>query len=195
MPVQQPRRDQDHIVLPDRQTRDRIGRGGRARNQERRRIEPHRLIDDGPGEFQPLDIQRAVDFGAFDLGRQAVLGDGIERQQIERPEQRRGGGLMAGEDHGRDLIAKLLVAEAFAAFGVARGAHQIEQVARRRAFAFAGGAALRHQFADEPRPSLAETAREKSCGVGQPSGNSRSRKCGRASRSPYSITKSRRAGP
>src|SRR6267154_2919227 len=42
---------------------------------------------------------------------------------------------------------------------------------------------------------LRKRAREKSCGLGQPSGNSRSRKCGRASRSPYSITKSRNAAP
>ena len=36
---------------------------------------------------------------------------GIERQQIERPEQRGRGGLVAGEDHGRDLIAELFVGE------------------------------------------------------------------------------------
>ena len=42
---------------------------------------------------------------------------------------------------------------------------------------------------------LRKRAREKSCGLGQLSGNTRSRKYGRASRAPYSITKSRSAAP
>ena len=47
----------------------------------------------------------------------------------------------------------------------------------------AGGAALGHQHADETRSSACGSgARAKSCGLGQLSGNSRSRKCGRASR-------------
>ena len=36
------------------------GPRGRARDQERRRIKPHGLVDHRAGEFQPLDIERAV---------------------------------------------------------------------------------------------------------------------------------------
>ena len=142
--------------------------------------------------FSRSMIERAVDGRALHLGRQFFLGGGIERQQIERPEQRGRGGLMAGEDHGRDLIAELFVGEGRAGLGIARGAHQVEQVARRRALVLAGGAALGHQHADECVQRLRKRARAKSCGLGQLSGSSRSRKCGRASRSPYSITKSRK---
>ncbi len=37
---------------------------------------------------------------------------------------------MPGEDHRRDLVAKLLMAEARAGLGVARGGEQVEQIAR-----------------------------------------------------------------
>ena len=93
------------------------------------------------------------------LGRQFVLGCRIERQQIERPEQRGGGRLVAGEDHGRDLIAELFVGEGFAGFGIARSAHQIEQVARRRAFVLAGGAAFGHQHGRRTRSSACGNGR------------------------------------
>ena len=96
-----------------------------------------------------------------------------------------GGGLVAGENHGRDLIAELRLAEGLAGFRIARRVQQVEQIARRRAFRLSSGATFRHQHADEGRPSLAETrpreiprrrpiARQHQC----------SRKSGRASRSP-----------
>ena len=134
--------------------------------------------------------------GALHLGREFLLGRGIERQQIERPEQRGRGGLMAGEDHGRDLIAELLVGEGRAGLGIARGAHQVEQIARRRAFVLAGGAALGHQHADESRPALAEAGAGKiprasaSPAAAPGRGNADAPGC-----SPYSITKSRSAAP
>ena len=63
---------------------------------------------------------------------------------------------MAGQNHGRDLIAELLVGKGLAGFRIARVTHQVEQVARRRAFVLAGSAALGHQHADECGPALAE---------------------------------------
>ena len=49
---------------------------------------------------------------------------------------------MAGENHGRDLIAELLVGEGLAGLGIARSAHQVEQIVRRRALVLAGSTAL-----------------------------------------------------
>jgi hypothetical protein len=64
---------------------------------------------------------------------------------------------MAGQNHGRDLIAELRIGEGLAGFRIARVTHQVEQVACRRALVLAGGAAFGHQHADEGRPALAET--------------------------------------
>ncbi len=52
-------------------------------------------------------------------------------QHDDRPEQGDRGGFVAGEDQGGDLIAKLGRGEAGAGFRIARGAQQVEQVARR----------------------------------------------------------------
>ena len=157
VPVQKPRRDQDHVILPDRQPRHDVGRNGRAGNQESRRIKPHGFIDHRAGEFQPLDIERAVGAGVVCFDCHLLLGDGIECQQIKRPEQRGGRRLVTGKDHRRHLVAELCVGESATRFRIARRAHQVEQVARRGAVMLAGGAAFRHQHGNEPRPPFAES--------------------------------------
>ena len=53
----------------------------------------------------------AVDRRVATSAARLLLGRGIEREQIQRPEQRGGGGLVAGENHGRDLVAELFVGE------------------------------------------------------------------------------------
>ena len=148
-----------------------------------------------------VNFSRSISSAPFDgralhLGGQLLLRGGIERQQIERPEQRGRGGLVAGEDHGRDLVAELLVGE-----GLRRSRDRAPRPSGRTGRAAARPRSCRRRGA---RPSawrrtrvqrLRKRARAKSCGLGQLSGSSRSRKCGRASRSPYSITKSRKAAP
>jgi len=125
---------------------------------------------------------------------QLLLCDRIERQQIQRPEQRRGGGFVAGENHGRDLVAKLGLAEGLAGYPD-RAPRSSDRTGRApaRPPAFPGRAAFRHQHADELRPPLAEARPRKiPAGPASYAGNTRSKKCGRASRSAYSMTKSRK---
>ena len=50
-----------------------FGAGSGTRDQKRRRIQPHGLVDHGAGEFQPLDIRRVIDGRALHLGRQLLL--------------------------------------------------------------------------------------------------------------------------
>ena len=90
------------------------------------------------------------------FGGDLLLRGGIERQQIQRPEQRGRGGLVTGEDHGRDLVAELLVGKRLAGFGIARGVHQIEQVARRRAVFLPAARRSAISIATKARPALAE---------------------------------------
>ena len=54
------------------------------------------------------------------------------------------------------LIAELFVGEGVSGLGIARGPHQVEQIARRRAFVLAGGPAFGHQHGHETGPALAE---------------------------------------
>ena len=68
---------------------------------------------------------------------------------------------MTGQDHGRHFIAELFVGKAFSGLGITRLAHQIEQIAVRRAVVLADSAALGHQHADKTRPSLAKSRARK----------------------------------
>ena len=89
--------------------------------------------------------------GAARFGGEFFLRIGVERQQIQRPEQGCRGGLMAGQDHGCDLVGELRVVERLAGFRIARGDHQVEQIAR-RAFACTERPPLGDQHAQELRP-------------------------------------------
>jgi len=156
MPVQQPGCNQYHVVFADRYACDYIGAGGRACNQERRRIEAHGFVDHGAGELQPIKLNSVSRHRLSRFFGQTLLRHGVERQQIERPEQRRGGGLVTGQNHGRDLVAELFVGERLSRLGIACRIHQVEQIARRRARLLSCGATFLHQHADELRPAPAE---------------------------------------
>ena len=157
VPVQQPRRDQHDVVLLHRHAGDGIRPGRRARDQERRRIKPHGLVDHRAGEFQPLDIERAVDGRGLHLGRQLLLGR-RDRAPADRATRTARSRWSRGrrESWSRPRSPSCSSVKACAGLGIARGAHQVEQIARRRALVLAGGAALGHQHADECGPALAE---------------------------------------
>lgn len=76
-------------------------------------------------------VQR-VDLGAQPRPRGAVV-----REQVERPRERRRGGLVPGHEQRHDLVAHLLVAHAAAALLVARGEQPAQEVGPREP----GGAA------------------------------------------------------
>ena len=160
--MQQPRRDQDHVVLLDRHAGDGVRPGGRARDQERRRIEPHGLVDHRAGEFQPLDIERAVRRSrpaprppAAPAWPDRAPADRATRTARSRWSRGRRG------SWSRPRSPSCSSVKACAGLGIARGAHQVEQVARRRAVVLAGGAALGHQHADETRSSACGSGRGK----------------------------------
>jgi len=165
-------RDQDDVIFPDREAGNGVWAARGARDQKRRRIQPHGLVDHGRVNFS-----RSMSAASFvprpAPRRQLLLCRWIEREQIQRPEQRGRRGFVTGEDHGRDWSPSCS-SENAAPFRIA-AAPSVEQVARRRVGILAGGAALRHQHRHEAVQRLRKKPREISCGLGQFSGNSRSR--------------------
>ena len=86
--------------------------------------------------------------------RPALARAGSLRQQGQRPEQCHRGRLVAGQQHGRELVAQLLGGEACAGLRIARGAQQIEQIARRGGLRLAQ--TVVHDRFDQPHPALLE---------------------------------------
>ena len=179
-------------ILADRLARE-IGGG---------RIEPHRLLEHGSRHRQTFG-RVAVVGGVemrVDLGLDAVAPVRRLRQQIERPGQRVGGGLVAGADEGDDVGAHVLFRQAAPGLRVGGAQQQRQQIFRRRR---AGLRSARAAPATMSSTALGEEVRARPCracgrcAAGNPARRARrAGRCGRWCRnsgSPPSGTGSPRA--
>ena len=102
-----------------------------------RRIEPHRLVDDGPRVDEPLQMLRLdrplAEHLVYFLPRPRSRGPLVLRQQVERPGQGVRRRLVAGADEGHDVGPHLDVGQALPGLRIGRLEEQRQEIARRRA--------------------------------------------------------------
>ena len=111
---QRPRRD---VEIADPILRDR----GTAQKW-RRRIEPHRLVDHGARVDEAIEMLGAPVVSEPSTASTSALDPRantlVLRDQVERPGQGVGGGLVAGADEGHDIGVDVGVAQTLARFRV-----------------------------------------------------------------------------
>ena len=105
---------------------------GEARHDGRRRIEAHGLLQHRARDGQPLEVlgadRAAAPTTAPISASDALLPLRRAGEEIERPGQRLGGGLVAGGEEGHEIVDELLLRHRLAGLGVLRARQARQQV-------------------------------------------------------------------
>ena len=109
-------------------------RAARRAEDVRRRVEPHRLLEDGEraGHRTQVLVRGSATRGRVHLRLDARARLRVLREQVQRPRQRRRRRLVPGEEEGHRLVADLLIVIDAAVLVPRREQHAEEVAAVRR---------------------------------------------------------------
>ena len=141
--------DRDHAAGTNGVPPDLVVGERRATERERRRKQPHRLLDDHAGIGQRFDVgegRLSVAGHPVDLVVQRAFDPGMSRQQVQRPRQRQRRRLVSGGEERQHFVTELRIGHPFTGFLVARGEEQAQQIGR----SCLGGAACGDDAVNRP---------------------------------------------